>query len=239
MNKAIVFAIGMLVGAGITAGVSYFIIKKTRKQEEERADKEIHEMELYFKRRRKAVEEADEAVNENEKKKEEVLNNVRHAIEDEAEPVDRIEGETDHDREQRILHEYQEKLMANGYQSKYARDIHIRTDLPYVITINEYNDPNFSDYYKDLRFKYFSDGTVLNELDEELDMHEVEDSIGDEFMEFFRDNPDEEECYVRNDQRRIDYVVQRVHEYYEEIKDRYDSEYADDDNDNNDYEGDE
>ncbi len=84
-----------------------------------------------------------------------------------------------------------------------------------MIDYDQYNDPNYNDYHKEAAYSYYQDGTVSDELDGELDWRDIENTVGVDFMAYFRDNPDEDLCYVRNNENRVDYTIQRVEGYYE------------------------
>lgn len=208
INKALWFIAGTAIGA-VT---SYFITKKiVKKQIETEKDKEFEAERKrlkaeYKEKYDKAGKAASKIVKENEERKEEILNGVsnkRSKHHEESVPVDKP-SHADFVENLKIINDA-------GY-TRYGAN----RPPHHVITDEQFNDPKFEDYYKGLIFTYFKqDGTVLNEMDERLDEHEIEDSVGTDFMVYFRDNPDEEECYVRNDNRRIDYTIQCVDEIYE------------------------
>ena len=201
MLKALYF----LAGAAVGAVASYLITSQVvSKRERDRADKEIEDVKEKLGRRRKAVDTADAVARENESRKEELLDRAIKSRESEAVPE--IPENNYSPEELALKDSYREIITKNGY---------LKRSSIHLISTDDFADPNFEDYHKEYAFSYYKDGTISNELDEELEWHEVEDSIGVDFMAYFRDNPEETECYVRNDDRRIDYVVQRKDELYE------------------------
>lgn len=199
VNKTLIFLAGAAVGSVIT----YFLTKRVFQK---KADDEIAEMYQKYRIEKygESTAAADEAVKENEKRKEEILNKVRS----ERNMAEKEEEEPWLPDEERITY----GDIASKY--KYGNGDHTYR-LPYVITEKEWNDPKYKDHSKGLVWNYYiKNGVVTNEMDEELTVHEVQDYLGDEFMEYFRDKPDKEECYVRNDRMRLDILVQKINDFY-------------------------
>jgi gas vesicle protein len=190
LNKALYFIAGAAVGAVVT----YFMVNK---KAQERADKEVEEVTERLHIRYKK-DEADEVVKKNEARKEELLDKVNSNL---SEAIPEMSPE-----DKDTFKKYSEIIQRHGYLKRKTIN---------VITEDDFKDPQFDDYYKQLGYLYYLDGTVANELDEELEWHEIEDSIGVDFMAYFRDNPKEEICHVRNDERRVDYEIQRVDDFHE------------------------
>lgn len=192
LSKALYFVVGAAVGAVVT----YFVVNKAA---QDRADAEINEsLERLRASRRHKREQADEMVKENEARKEELLDKMK------SDPTEDVPEMPPEDKE-----------VYKKYASIVSRYGALKRDTINVITADEFGDRNFDDYYKQLGFTYYKDGTVANELNEELDWHEVEDTVGVDFMAYFRDNPNADICYVRNDKNRVDYEIQRVDDIYE------------------------
>lgn len=207
--KALYFLAGAAVGAAIGAVSSYFI---TRNIERDRAEKEIEECRQMYWSKKERVSVANENVKKNEERKEELLNNRRKNSEPDEDDIlesARVDyAAVTHDD----LVKYAEILDKSGY-TKYGAN----KPPHHVISYEEYNDERFEDYEKGLEFTYYKgDGTVLNEMGEQLSEHEIEDTVGTDFMAYFRDNPDETECFVRNDIQRLDYTVQCEEGIYEQ-----------------------
>lgn len=189
-----------LAGAAVGGIATYLIVNKTITQrEKDRADKEIKETkEMYKKKYGKVSAKADEVAKRNDERKEELLERLNNASESA---------------------EY-ERIRSNYDRTTYMDDQgHVRRNTIQVITPDERDDPKFEDFHKESDYFYYTDSTVSNELDEELDDYEVENSVGYDFMEFFRDNPNVDECYVRNFDRRTDYTIQRVNKKYDKTID--------------------
>lgn len=202
LNKTLYFVIGAAVGAV----ASYFITKKViSDRERDRADKKIDEIvEMYRSKYVQVSTKADEVAKRNEERKEELLNDIKQSEKPEKAKADyNVVTHDDFVENLKIINEA-------GY-TRYGAN----KPPHHVISYEEYNDPKYEDYYKGIEYVYYKgDGTVLDELGEEMDIHEIEDSVGTDFMIYFRDHKDETECYVRNDNRRIDYTVQCEDGYY-------------------------
>lgn len=85
-------------------------------------------------------------------------------------------------------------------------------DLPYEIAPDEYSE--FEDYSY-FSFTYYDDGFVADDNDEIVE--DVDDIIGNDLLERFKEDPDLDSIYVRNDALKSDYEILRDYGNYTDL----------------------
>lgn len=83
---------------------------------------------------------------------------------------------------------------------------------PYVIkpeVVNEYDD------YDIKTLTYYSDGILANDDDEIIE--DVENTVGEDFKDYFGVYDDDDMVYVRNDIQKCDYEIVKNDATYEEV----------------------
>lgn len=81
---------------------------------------------------------------------------------------------------------------------------------PYVISQDEFDDPDYNEYRKDIEFSLYNDGIMTDEVGEEMHPETIERLLGTRWSRWMSENPGEDACFVRNDVKKIDYIVVRV-----------------------------
>jgi gas vesicle protein len=201
------------VGAALGAVGGYFFAKN-------RYEKEIADFKAEYKQRsQKLAENAKEIAKHNEEMKEKIFKRneeARAQAKAEAEEAKTEEVKEKTERQEIDMARYKEHIQNSKYSNdKAVRPIR-REGEPYVIDQDEYEDPDYDEYEKDVEFEVYEDGVVVDEAGSVMDEDEIEDTVGNRWKYFFEDNPKEDACFVRNEEKQIDYVVVKVgRDYYE------------------------
>ena len=89
---------------------------------------------------------------------------------------------------------------------------------PYIVTPDEYGD---QDGYELVGLVYYRDHILVTSVDNEI-VEDVDDIIGFESLNHFGENEDyPNQIFVRNDEHRCDYEVERDPRTYEESRNDY------------------
>jgi len=89
-----------------------------------------------------------------------------------------------------------------------------KSDTPYIITHEDYEDPNYEAYDK-IDLTLYSDGVLADDMDEKLDFASTKEEVGLDWMDYMEDN-DSDIVYVRNDSHQADFIISKALETYEE-----------------------
>lgn len=183
------------VGAGFAAG--YLWQKK-------RYEKEITDFKAeYKKKNEKVTEEAKKTAERNEELKAKVKETLDMARYEEALKQAKYDTRSSH-----IGSEDEQPRWEKKEEPKEKRRL-LKEGEPYVINMSEFEDPDFAHYDKYIEFEMYEDGTVLDETGEAMSKDDILDTIGWEYERWFKENPHEDACYVRNEESQIDYTVVR------------------------------
>ena len=186
--KIVIFTAGAAIGSAVT----YKLIKT---KYETIANDEIEEIREYYKSKEEDTEgepEQETAIAENVKV-ESKPNVVNYAA-----MVNNMGYDTSDKAEDRPVEEDDAEL---PYEI-----------APYEIAPDEYSE--FEDYSY-FSFTYYDDGFVADDNDELVE--DVDDIIGNDLLERFKEDPDLDSIYVRNDALKSDYEILRDYENYTDL----------------------
>jgi hypothetical protein len=175
----------------------------TREKESTRADREIMEVQAYYKR-----------INEEKKKKEEEEKQEKEQKDLEEKTAEYAPKEAAMaNREKPDISEYKARTSPKDdvkYSSYFVADkTEKKADHPYVITDAEFGE--FEDYAT-IGLLYFKDGFVAEEDGTLVD--NLFETCGTEFKDIL--DSGEDQVFVRNDARRCDYEIIRDIRFYED-----------------------
>ena len=176
MKNIAILSIGMVIG-----GTSAYIY--TKKKYEEILDKEIESVKEHYKDRKELVVSEDDH-----------------------------EDEIDENSNDEICNKEDNKIIDyKKISSKYISDINAKAD--YTSTDSEYNDPYViepeefgEDGYDTCTLTYYTDGVVVDDIDEIVDREDLDEYIGEKTLDVF-DEYGASSVLVRNELFRIDYEI--------------------------------
>ena len=206
--KVLGYIAAFVVGTAAGVAGGYFFAK--RRYEKEIADFKAE----YRQRNKKFTEEALQRAKTNDELKAEILRRAEEARAQAAEE-ERVKAESTTANSGNVIdmNRYNNIIQENGYnnpkpKNKPARPIR-KEGEPYVIDQDEYDDEDHVNYEKDIEFTLWANGVVTDEMDEQMDADEVEDTIGHRWKYFFEDNPAKDVCFIRNEEKEVDYTLKR------------------------------
>lgn len=133
-------------------------------------------------------------------------------IEESAPQEERVVDKRDTDQIKKDIQAYANIVKGMGYteSDEFEKKVN-EVEKPYVIPPDEFGE--FSDY-EQISLTYYADGILADDMDEIID--DVDGTVGANFMDHYGEYEDDT-VFVRNDERRCDYEVQRDERDYKEV----------------------
>lgn len=211
--KVLGYIAAFAVGAAVGVAGGYFFAKH-------RYEKEIADFKAEYRQRTTA--DALEKSKMNDELKAEILRRAEEARAQAAEEKEKEKAQDEKDvpqpsKEGIDMSRYKSYIDEHKYKpsEKPARPIR-KEGEPFVIDQDDYDDPDYDNYDKDTEFTLWANGVVTDEVGDKMTEEEIEDTIGHRWKWYFEDNPNEDMCFVRNEEKQIDYVlVKDIHPYEE------------------------
>ena len=100
-----------------------------------------------------------------------------------------------------------EEFVDPGYSKVDDEDRTVSNRYPYIISPNDFDDPNYENYDK-VTLTFYADGVLTDELDNPICLEDVQKNVGTEFVTHFGEF-ERDVVYVRNDILEIDYEILR------------------------------
>ena len=200
MNK-LYLALSFALGAACGAAIMYKVVKDDA---DKKLQDEIQEIRYMY---RKAEDKASDTI-------ENTVKESREKIAEFAKDISRIAREA---RNKPSLVDYTK--FSGGHSGK-EDDIYgeERKDIagdPCVISPDEFGE---DDDYAILDLKYFTDGVLVDEMDEPIGEEEYPDLVGEDFMNHFG-MYEEDSVFVRNDRKKCYYEILRDYRsYYKDVE---------------------
>lgn len=189
--------ISFILGAAIGSGVTFLV---TNQKYKKIAQEEIDSVKEIFQRKEQAL--------NNTKAKEDLYEKVI------AKGHDLVKNTVNLTKE--VENSKKEFTAYNDITKKYAEkkvEPEFETDEPHVISIKEFDDPDY-DHYDKIGLYYTSDGKLIDEENELVE--NPDEKVGKKFVKHFGDD-EEDSTYVRNDKLETDYEIVREDESYSEV----------------------
>ena len=196
-----------IFGAGVIAG-AFVAARAVKEKYQQEAEEEIAEMREYYRELTKNAKTPDEdkMLEEDEKRKEEKEENTKNDFK----PIEELEEAKEIIKDKGYIN-YTHYNDTDIKENK--REEQVDENEIYIIDPEEYGGENGE--YDTATLTYFKDGVLADEVDEIVAYNIIG---GEENLQPFKDHPDCNAVYVRDDNIMVDYEILRDPYQYDEYK---------------------
>ena len=196
-----------IFGAGVIAG-AFVAARAVKEKYQQEAEEEIAEMREYYRELTKNAKTPDEdkMLEEDEKRKEEKEENTKNDFK----PIEELEEAKEIIKDKGYIN-YTHYNDTDIKENK--REEQVDENEIYIIDPEEYGGENGE--YDTATLTYFKDGVLADEVDEIVAYNIIG---GEENLQPFKDYPDCNAVYVRDDNIMVDYEILRDPYQYDEYK---------------------
>ena len=196
-----------IFGAGVIAG-AFVAARAVKEKYQQEAEEEIAEMREYYRELTKNAKTPDEdkMLEEDEKRKEEKEENTKNDFK----PIEELEEAKEIIKDKGYIN-YTHYNDTDIKENK--REEQVDENEIYIIDPEEYGGENGE--YDTATLTYFKDGVLADEVDEIVPYNIIG---GEENLQPFKDYPDCNAVYVRDDNIMVDYEILRDPYQYDEYK---------------------
>lgn len=196
-----------IFGAGVIAG-AFVAARAVKEKYQQEAEEEIAEMREYYRELTKNAKTPDEdkMLEEDEKRKEEKEENTKNDFK----PIEELEEAKEIIKDKGYIN-YTHYNDTDIKENK--REEQVDENEIYIIDPEEYGGENGE--YDTATLTYFKDGVLTDEVDEIVAYNIIG---GEENLQPFKDYPDCNAVYVRDDNIMVDYEILRDPYQYDEYK---------------------